>query len=129
MSHFTEVKTKLKCLVTIKKVVKEMGFSFKEGVTQVRGYQGELTDAIAVIDTNSTYDIGIVQTQDGYGLIGDWDMLKVRAGIEQDEFIQELNKKYAYTKILEEVAKQGFQVVEEEENEQQVVRVRVRRWS
>ena len=129
MSHFTEVKTKLKCFVTIKKVIEEMGYSFKEGVTQVRGYQGELTEAIAVIDTKSSYDIGIVQTADGYGLIGDWEMLQVRAGIEQDEFINTLNKKYAYTKVLEEISKQGYTVVEETEDAQQVVKVRVRRWS
>lgn len=129
MSHFTEVKTKLKCFVTLKKVIEEMGFTFKEGVTQVRGYQGELTEALAVIDTKSSYDIGVVQTADGYALTGDWDMLQVRAGIEQEDFLNTLNKKYAYSKILEEVSKQGYTVVEETEDAQQVVRVRVRRWS
>lgn len=129
MSHFTEVKTKIKCLVTLKKVIEELGYSFKEGVTQVRGYQGELTEAIAVIDTKSSYDIGIVQTADGYGLIGDWDMLQVRAGVEQEELLNSINKKYAYHKILEEVAKQGYTVVEEEESAEQTVKVRVRRWS
>jgi len=129
MSHFTEVKTKIKCLVTLKKVIEELGYSFKDGVTQVRGYQGELTEAIAVIDTKSSYDIGIVQTAEGYSLIGDWDMLQVRAGIEQDELLNAINKKYAYHKILEEVAKQGYTVVEEEENAEQVVKVRVRRWT
>ncbi|HBP17117.1 MAG TPA: hypothetical protein DEA08_04880, partial [Planctomycetes bacterium] len=107
----------------------EMGFAFKEGVTTVRGYQGDTTEAIAVIDTKSSYDIGVVQTADGYSLVGDWEMLQVRAGIEQEEFLQTLNKKYAYSKVLEEVSKQGYQVVEEEENEQNVVRVRVRRWT
>ena len=129
MSHFTEVKTKLKCFVTIQKVVKEMGYTFKEGVTQVRGYQGELTEAIAVIDTKSSFDIGIVQTAEGYSLIGDWEMLQVRAGIEQEDFMNTLNKKYAYTKILEEIGKQGYQVVEETEDATQTVKVRVRRWS
>ena len=41
MSHFTEVQTKIKCLVTLKKVIEELGYAFKEGETQVRGYQGE----------------------------------------------------------------------------------------
>lgn len=129
MSHFTTVKTKIKCLVTLKKVIEQMGYSFKDGVTQCRGYQGELTDAIAVIDTKSSYDIGVVQTEHGYSLIGDWDMLQVRAGIEQDEFLNTLNKKYAHSKVLEEITKQGYSVVEETEDEKQVVRVRVRRWN
>ncbi len=129
MSHFTTVKTKIKCLVTLKKVVEEMGFTLKEGVTHVRGYQGELTEAMAVIDTKSSYDIGIVQEGDTYALVGDWEMLQVRAGIEQDEFMKTLNKKYAYFKVLEEISKQGYAVVEETEDEKQVVHVRVRRWS
>ena len=98
-------------------------------MTQVRGYRGDLTEAIAVIDTKSSYDIGVVQTADGYALVGDWEMLQVRAGIEQDEFMQTLNKKYAHAKVLDELKKQGYSVVEETENEQQVVTVRVRRWT
>lgn len=128
MSHFTTVQTKIKCLVTLKKVVEEMGFSFKEGVTQVRGYQGQLADAVAVIDTKSSYDIGVVQTADGYSLIGDWEMLMVRAGVEQEVFTKDLNRRYAYHKVMEEVKKRGYQVVEEETSEQQHVTVRVRRF-
>ena len=129
MSHFTNVKTKIKCLVTLQKVIEEMGFSFIEGATHCRGYQGELTEAIAVIDTKTSYDIGIVQEGDTYSLIGDWSMLQVRAGIEQDEFVSELNKKYAYYRVMDEVKKQGYEIVEDTENEEQVVTVKVRRWS
>ena len=128
MSHFTKIKTKIKCLVTLQRVIEAMGFSVKQNVTQVRGYQGDLTEAAMVIDTKSSYDIGVVQTLDGYELVGDWDMLQVRAGVEQEEFVSELNKKYAYYKIMDEVAKQGYDVVEESENEEQVMTVKVRRW-
>lgn len=128
MSHFTKIKTKIKCLVTLQKVIKAMGFSVKQGVTQVRGYQGDMVEAEMVIDTKASYDIGVVKTLDGYELVGDWDMLQVRAGIEQEDFVSELNKKYAYYKIMDEVAKQGYDVVEESESEQQVVTVKVRRW-
>jgi len=129
VSHFTTVKTKIKCLVTLQKVIEEMGYSFKEGATHVRGYQGDLTEAIAVIDTKSSYDIGVVQEGDGYALVGDWEMLQVRAGIEQDEFFKTLNKRYAYFKVLEEINKQGYSVVEETEDDKKVVHVRVRRWT
>ena len=128
MSHFTKVKTKIKCLVTLQKVIEAMGYSVKEGVKHVRGYQGELTEAEMVIDTKASYDIGVVKTLDGYELVGDWEMLKVRAGIEQEDFVSELNKKYAYYKIMDEVSKQGYDVVEETEDEQQVVTVKIRRW-
>jgi len=129
MSHFTNVKTKIKCLVTLKKALEALGYSIKENAKHVRGYQGELTEAELVIDTKSSYDIGVVKTADGYSLVGDWDMLQVRAGIEQDEFVNGLNKKYAHFKVLEELNKQGYDVVEESEDQQQVVHIRVRRWT
>jgi hypothetical protein len=129
MSHFTTVETKIQCLVTLKKVIEEMGFAFKEEGAKVRGYQGELADAIAVIDTKSSYDLGIVKTQTGYSFIGDWDMLQVRAGIEKDDFLKTVNKKYAYHKVIEEVKKRGYSVVEEQTNEQQHVTVKVRRFA
>ena len=128
MSHFTKVKTKIKCLVTLQKVIEAMGFNVKQNVKQVRGYQGQLHEAEMVIDTKSSYDIGVVKTVDGYELVGDWEMLQVRAGIEQDEFVGELNKKYAYYKVMDEVAKQGYELVEETEDEKQVVTVKIRRW-
>lgn len=128
MSHFTTVQTKIKCLVTLKKAVEKLGFTFREGALHVRGYQGQLADAVAVIDTKSSYDIGVVQTADGYSLIGDWEMLRVRAGVEQDEFVKGVNKNYAYYKVLEEVKKKGYQVVEEQTDEKEVVTVKVRRW-
>jgi hypothetical protein len=129
MSHFTTVQTKIKCLVTLKKAIEAMGFSFLEGVNQVRGYQGQLADAVAVIDTKSSYDIGVVQSAEGYSLIGDWEMLQVRAGVEQEEFTKQVNKNYAYFKVLDEVQKKGYQVVEEQTDAKDVVHVRVRRWA
>src|SRR5262249_14054161 len=106
-----------------------MGFSFREGVTQVRGYQGQLADAVAVIDTKSSYDIGVVQTAKNYALIGDWEMLQVRAGIEQDEFMKQINKNYAYYKVLEKIQKKNYQVVEEQTDQKDIVHIRVRRWA
>lgn len=128
MSHFTKVKTKIQCLVTLQRVIEAMGYSVKENVKHCRGYQGELTEAEMVIDTKSSYDIGVVKTAQGYELIGDWSMLEVRAGIEQEEFVGELNKKYAYYRVMDEVKKQGYDIVEDSENEEQVMTVKVRRW-
>jgi hypothetical protein len=128
MSHFTKLKTKIQCLVTLQRVIEAMGFTVNANATHVRGYQGELTEAELVIDTKSSYDIGVVKTVNGYELVGDWSMLEVRAGIEQDAFVSELNKKYAYYRVMDEVKKQGYDIVEDSENEEQVMTVKVRRW-
>ena len=71
----------------------------------------------------------MVKSVDGYELIGDWSMLQVRAGIEQDEFVCEVSKKYAYYRVMDEVKKQGYEVIEDSESTEQVQTIRVRRWS
>lgn len=129
MSHFTTVETQIKDLVILKEVLTAMGYKFHEDGRQVRGYQGRLTDAELVIDTKSTYDIGVVKTEKGYSFIGDWDMLEVRAGIEQKGFLKAVNKNYAYKKVMAEVKKKGYQIVEEKTDVHQTVSIRVRKFS
>lgn len=129
MSHFTTVETQIKNLVILKEVLKELGYAIKENCTHVRGYQGQLTDAELVIDTKTSFDIGVVKTAKGYSFIGDWDMLQVRAGIEKEELLKAVNKKYAYKTVMTELKKKGYQVVEEKTDVQQTVHVRVRKFS
>jgi hypothetical protein len=129
MSHFTTVETQIKDLVILKQVLEATGYKCHEDGRKVRGYQGKLTDADLVIDTKSSYDIGVVRTEKGYTFTGDWDMLEVRAGIEQKAFMKALNKNYAYKKVMAEVKKRGYQVVEEKTDQQQTVSIRVRKFS
>jgi hypothetical protein len=128
MSHFTTVETQIKDLVILKQVLDAMGYKCHEDGRKVRGYQGKLTDADLVIDTKSSYDIGVVKTEKGYTFTGDWDMLEVRAGIEQKAFMKAVNKNYAYKKVMAEVKKRGYQVVEEKTDQQQTVSIRVRKF-
>lgn len=128
MSHFTTVETQIKDLVILKEVLEAMGYKCHEDGRQVRGYQGKLTEADLVVDTKSSYDIGVVKTANGYSFIGDWDMLEVRAGIEQKSFLKAVNKNYAYKKVMAEVKKRGYQVVEEKTDQHQTVKIHVRKF-
>ena len=70
-----------------------------------------------------------VKTEKGYSLIGDWDMLEVRAGVEKNAFLKAVNKNYAYKKVMAEVKKKGYQIVEEKTDQHQTVQIRVRKFS
>jgi hypothetical protein len=129
MSHFTTVETQIKDLVILKQVLEAMGYKVHDDHRKIRGYQGQLADAELCIDTKSSYDIGVVKTQNGYSFTGDWDMLEVRAGIEQKAFLKAVNKNYAYKKVMAEVKKRGYQIVEEKTDQQQTVSIRVRKFS
>ena len=129
MSHFTTVETQIKDLVILKQTLEAMGYLCHEDGRKVRGYQGQLLDADIVVDTKSSYDLGVVKTASGYSFVGDWDMLEVRAGIEQKTFLKAVNKNYAYKKVLAEVKKRGYQVVEEKMDQHQTVQLRVRKFT
>ncbi|MBI3722875.1 DUF1257 domain-containing protein [bacterium] len=129
MSHFTTVETQIRDLVILKQVLEQMGYKVHDDHRKVRGYHGQLADAELCIDTKSSYDIGVVKTQSGYSFIGDWDMLEVRAGVEKNAFLKAVNKNYAYKKVMAEVKKRGYQVVEEKTDERQTVSIRVRKFS
>ena len=129
MSHFTEVQTVIKDLVILKKVLEQMGYTVHDDHRKIRGYQGNLADAELCIDTKTQYDIGVVKTQNGYALTADWEMLQAKAGIEQATFVKAVNKNYAYAKVMAEVKKKGYTVVEEKTDQQQTVQIRVRKFS
>lgn len=128
MSHFTTVETKIKNYVILKQVLEELGYAYEEGECKIRGYRGQLTDACMKIDTKSSYDIGVVQTAEGYSFIADWSELETHSGIEQDSFLKAVNKRYAYHTVLEEVKKYGYNLVEEEATEQQHIKLVLRKW-
>lgn len=129
MSHFTEVQTQIKDLVILKQVLEAMGYKVHDDHRKIRGYQGNLADAELCIETKTQYDIGVVKTKDGYSLMADWEMLETKAGIEQKVFLKAVNKNYAYAKVMAEVKKRGYTVVEEKTDQQQTVQIRVRKFS
>jgi len=129
MSHFTTVETKIKSLVLLKKVLKQLGFTFKHNVTHVRGYRRELTEADLVIDTKSSIDIGIKKVGETYSFICDWENLETHAGIEQKDFMKKVLKSYAYENVMEEIKKKGYIVGEETTDQKQHIHITVRKWS
>ena len=128
MSHFTKLKTKLHCLRTTEKSLKDMGFKVDKSRDQVRGFGSQRRFANLVVDTGSGLDIGFVETDDGIEIFADWDYIGRRAKINKAEFTKTLKKTYAYNKVLEEAEKAGFTLVEER-NEEGTVCLRVRRWA
>ena len=128
MSHFTTVETQIKNLVILKRALKKLGFKIKEGVTHVRGYRNELTEADLVIDTKSSIDIGIKKTGDVYSFVCDWENLETHAGIDQKTFMKKILKEYAYENVMEQIKQKGYVVDEEKVDEKQQIHIRIGKW-
>lgn len=134
MSHMTEVKTQIKDLVCLKETLQELGFSFAEATAEqkvwVRGWNGMREAADLVINTQSSYDIGLRIKSDGtYEFLADWWGVESHAGFTQEEFTQKVLPKYSYRKVLAEAKARGFSLAEETRSEDQTIKLVVRKWA
>ena len=133
MSHFTTVQTKIKDLVLLKRVLKELGFVFEEAkegqLLTVKGYQGRKTKAEMVIHVSQQYDIGVKVTAKGIQFVADWWGVETTAGITEKEFVQKVTQRYSYYKVLEELRKKGYTLEEEETKEDQTIHIKLRKWA
>ena len=133
MSHFTAVKTKIKDMICLTRALKDLNYEFtqatEEQLVHVRGYQGQTTEALLSIHASKTYDIGVVQTQDGLAFVADWWGVETTRGVEEQEFVRAVTQRYSYHKVMDEIKKRGFTIESEEVDEEEQIQVRVRTWS
>lgn len=132
MSHFTSVKTKIKNLVCLQRALKDLGYEFvvaeEHQMVQVRGYQGQKADGIMAIKASKTYDIGVRQNADGtYEFFADWWGVETTRGVEEQEFIKQITRRYSYHMVKQEIEKKGWTLEEEKQGEE--IHLHVRTWS
>ncbi|MCB9535892.1 MAG: DUF1257 domain-containing protein [Myxococcales bacterium] len=130
MSHFTTVQTKIKDLVALKAALKDLGFAFSESTqgVEVKGYLGQKEKADISIHASKTYDVGVKQTADGYEFVADWWGVETTRGLTQEAFVKQVTQRYAYHKVMSEVAKQGYTIESDEVSADQSISITVRKW-
>lgn len=123
MSHFTTIKIQIKNGEILHECLQELGYKV-ECNKKVRGYQGNKTDAEYVIRQSNGYDLGFRDNGETYEIVADfWG-----ARINQQQFVNAINQKYAHKMLMAAVQEQGFNVEEEETLTDGTVRVVVGRW-
>ena len=124
MSHFTTIKVQIKNSEVLANILTELGHKVEVN-TQVRGYRGDKTNAEYVIHRSNGYDIGFRKGSDeNYEIVADFSA----AGINQSQFVNEIQQKYAHQTLLNTVETQGYTIEAEEVMEDGTVRVVVGRW-
>lgn len=132
MSHFTTVKTKINNLQSLFKALANLKMNVvqdEQGV-EVRGWRGQKLTAVAKIDMGK-YDIGIVQAEDGnYQLVADWWGVETTAGKMENEIVDEINREYAYVRVVDACEEQGFQITREDiqHNEDGSIQLLATKW-
>ncbi|HML32600.1 MULTISPECIES: DUF1257 domain-containing protein [Sporomusa] len=125
MSHFTQVATKIKNKEILLSALRELGYEVEEN-TLITGYRGQETPVDIAVRMQQGYDIGFVLGPDGtYSFVTDWFGVQ---GTNEQEFTTKVQQQYALTTVMEQVRRQGFNVVEQQRDAGGEIRLTVRRW-
>lgn len=127
MSHFSNIKTQLRDLDTLKTALSNLGMEWQAGPSPVRGYQGQTVSAALVIRQENNYDLGFCWNGREYELVTDLQYWQQPLSVEG--FLQKITQGYALETVLRESAQQGFQVAEQQTQADGAVRLVVQRWS
>jgi hypothetical protein len=127
MSHFSNIKTQIRNLDSLKCALTNLGIDWQEGPEMVRGYQGQTLKAAIVVKQENNYDLGFRWNGQEYELVADLQYWQQPLSVEG--FLKKVTQGYALQTILSETSKQGFQVAEQQNNQDGSIRLVVQRWS
>lgn len=126
MSHFSNIKTQIRNLSALTAALDSMGVDWK-GPKKVRGYRGQTRTAEIVIEQDNDYDIGFSWNGSEYELVTDLQYWQQPLSVEG--FLKQVTQGYAFHTVINESVKQGFQVAQQQKNEDGSIRLVVQRWS
>lgn len=127
MSHFSQIKTQIRNLESLKDALTDLGIDWKSGPQEVRGYHGQTQPAEVSIEQKNGYDIGFRWNGTEYELVADLQYWQQNLSV--DGFLRQVTQRYAYQAVVKETAKVGFHVAEQQKNEDGSIRLVVQRWS
>ncbi len=127
MSHFSQIKTQIRNLKSLQSALTDLGIDLKSCPTLVRGYRGQTSTAEVVVEQKNGYDLGFAWNGNEYELVADLQFWQQAWSV--DRFINMVTQRYAFQTVVNETAKQGFQVTEQQKNQDGSVRLVVQRWS
>jgi len=111
MSHFTKLKTKILDKNCLLKALTNLNYVFEENST-IRGYNRRTRRGNIVIKANGDYDIGFVRksNEEPFQILADWYGAAQSIGCSRKDFINNVQKEYATTKVLHELRKKGYRI-------------------
>jgi hypothetical protein len=132
MSHFTKCDLKITNLVALKRALEDLGHTFTEAQNEqqvvVRGWKGAKMNAEISIDMGK-YDIGVVKNADGtYEMVADWWGIETTRGTQEKEFVEEVNQRYAYQRVVMACEEQGYNLEETKNEESGAIQLTMKKW-
>lgn len=127
MSHFSQIKTQIRNLTSLQAALSDLSIDWKSGPSNVRGYKGQTQSAEIVIEQENGYDIGFAWNGEAYELVSDLQFWNQASSV--DLFLSKITQRYAFHTIITEGSQKGFQVAEQQKQEDGSIRLVLQRWS
>ena len=128
MSHFSRIKTKIKNKPELEEALLLLQYDVKEDqelkVTGAHGIKHEVVTADLAIGNDVGFRLNPMTNE--YELVADLETWNQPISVER--FLDKVNQQYARMTIHNTVKKQGFQVAEEWEMEDNTIELTVTRW-
>jgi Protein of unknown function (DUF1257) len=127
MSHFSQIKTQIRNLTSLQAALTDLKIKWKAEPEMVKGYRGQSREAAIAIEQENGYDVGFSWNGKEYELVADLQYWQQPLSVEG--FLRQVTQRYAYHTVVNETAKQGFQISEQQQNTDGSIRLLVQRWS
>jgi len=127
MSHFSQIKTQIRNLASLQAALTDIGIEWKPGPRMVKGYRGQTCNAEITIEQDNGYDLGFSWNGKEYELVADLQYWQQNLSV--DGFLKRVTQRYAYHTVVQETTRQGFQIAEQQQNQDGSIRLLVQRWS
>jgi hypothetical protein len=125
MSHFTTIRTRLMEASHLLQALADLGHAVQDGPVWVKGYGRTRTKvAFKISSANPSYEIGFRPGSSGYELVADWWGIR---SLNRDDFVRQLNHRYAWHAAQEALTAEGFVLVEEDQRSDGTLHLVMRR--
>ena len=128
MSHFSTLKTQLKEAKPLIKALNELGYFIDQEKKFVKGYRGKFTAVDISMDLPGNTKVGFKWSNkaNSYELVTDLDLWKFDLPVER--FISKITQMYAYHTIISKTEEEGYQIVEQKNNNDGSIELVLTKW-
>ena len=128
MSHFSTIKTQLREAEPLIKALTQLGYEINQEEKFVKGYKGQFTAVDISMDLPGETKVGFKwdNNSNAYELETDLDLWKFNLPVER--FISKVTQMYAYQTIISKTVEDGYQIVEEKNQNDGSIELVLTKW-
>ena len=128
MSHFSTIKTQLKDSEPLIKALNNLGYIINQEEKFIKGYKGKFTavDISMILPGDTKVGFKWDNNSNAYELVTDLDLWKFELPVER--FISKITQMYAYETIISKTKEDGYQIVEQKNQNDGSIELVLTKW-